>query len=212
MAGRWPHAEVIGIDTSAAMLDEARADPGRVRWLQDDVRRWDPPTPPDIIYSNAVLHWVPDHDDLLLRLLDSLRPGGVLAVQMPLSWHEPSHRLMRTVLAEGGGLGPIGQDELRERIGRPPVGSPDHYHRLLSSTATQLNVWRTTYYQQLHGENAVLEWVRGSALRPIVEGLGDAEGKRFLELYSAALAEAYPPEPDGSTLYPFPRVFFVATR
>jgi trans-aconitate 2-methyltransferase len=212
LADHWPDAEVIGTDTSTTMLDDARANPGRVRWVEGDVRMWDPPDPPDIIYSNAVLHWVPDHDELLLRLLRSLRPGGILAVQMPLSWHEPSHRLMRTVLAEGGGRGPIGQDELRERIGRQPVASPGHYHQLLSGDATRLNVWQTTYYQQLQGEDAVLEWVKGSALRPITEGLDGGDVARFLDLYTSALADAYPPGPDGSTLYPFPRVFFVATR
>lgn len=211
MANRWPDADVIAIDTSPDMLDAARAASGRVQWLEQDVRDWSPPAAPDVIYSNAMLHWVSDHDDLLVRLVRSLAPGGALAVQMPLSWHEPSHLLMRETLATGRNGHAIGPAGLRSRVGRPPVASPGHYHRLLRKVCKGLDVWQTTYYHELQGDDAVLEWVRGSALRPILEALEPADRELFLDVYRAGLRRAYPVTADGTTIYPFPRVFIVAT-
>jgi trans-aconitate 2-methyltransferase len=212
MADRWPNSTVIGTDTSADMLAEAAQVPSRVRWVEHDVRTWDPPERPDIIFSNAVLHWVPDHDELIVRLVESLAPQGLLGIQMPLSWREPSHRLMREILAGSGGSGPIGPQELRERLGRRPVADPGHYHSLLRSRCVRLDVWETVFYQELTGAEPVLEWVKGSALRPVLEGLDDIDRDRFLVVYRTELKSAYPRQPDGLTLYPFPRVFIVAER
>jgi trans-aconitate 2-methyltransferase len=212
MADRWPEAVVVGTDTSAEMLEAAGPTSTRVRWVEQDVRQWNPSEPPDIIYSNAVLHWVHDHDELLVRLVESLHPGGVLAVQMPLSWHEPSHRLMREILASGRNGSPLGPQSLRQQMADPPVASPGHYHRLLRTVADRVNVWQTTYYQELTGPDAVLEWVRGTALRPILDGLEPDDLELFLAVYRIALDDAYPPGADGRTIYPFPRVFMVASR
>jgi len=210
MADRWPGADVFGIDTSAEMLEAARATPSRVLWQEQDVRDWDPPEPPDVIYSNAMLHWVPAHDDLLLSLLRSLRPGGVLAVQMPLSWHDPSHRLMRETLAAGRDGQPIGPSELRSRVGRQPVAPPEHYYRLLRRVPSDVNVWQTTYFHVLQGEDGVFDWVRGSALRPILEALEPADCDVFIDNYREKLRDAYPAASDGTTVYRFPRLFIVA--
>lgn len=212
MADRWPRAEVVGTDTSAEMLTAAAQVPSRVRWVEHDVRTWDPAEPPDVIFSNAVLHWVPDHDELIVSLAASLASGGYLAIQMPLSWGEPSHRLMRVVLAGAGEDGRIGSEELRARVGRRPVADPEHYHTLLRPWCVDLDVWKTTFYQELTGDDAVLEWVRGTALRPILEGLADDDRARFLAAYRAELRSVYPRRPDGTTLYPFPRLFIVARR
>lgn len=212
MADRWPQAEVVGTDTSGDMLRKAAEIPSRVRWLEQDVREWAPSVAPDVIYSNAVLHWVPGHDDLLLRLAGSLRPDGVLAIQMPLSWGEPSHQLIREALAAGDGGQPIGSESLRSRLGRRPVAEPEHYQRLLGPVCGEVNVWKTVYYQQLRGSDAVLEWVKGTALRPVLEGLTEHETSLFLDSYSVRLRDAYPIAADGMTVYPFPRVFIVATK
>ncbi len=210
MSDRWPNADVIGTDTSTAMLADAALVPSRVRWVGQDVRAWDPPEHPDIIFSNAVLHWVPDHDGLIVTLAESLQPDGMLAIQMPLSWSEPSHRLMREVLGGTGEGGPIGPEELRERIGRRPVADPEHYHDLLRPLCADVDVWKTVFYQALSGDDPVLEWVKGTALRPILEELGDDDRDRFLATYRSKLRSAYPQRQDGTTLYPFPRLFIVA--
>ncbi len=136
MADRWPAAEVTGSDLSPEMLTEAATVPSRVSWEIGDVRNWQPDRGHDVIYSNAVLHWVDDHAELLPRLVSYLNPGGVLAIQMPLSWHEPSHQLMRATLATGGpGGSPLGDPALRQRYERPPVESPGWYHTILEPTS-----------------------------------------------------------------------------
>ena len=205
-AERWPGARVIGSDTSPEMLAAAAAEPSRVEWVRGDVRDWNPSEPPDLIYSNAVLHWVEGHEELFSALLRSLAPGGVLACQMPLSWSEPSHVLMRQALAARS----LGSAELRGRYERPPVAEPAWYYDLLTQLGASVDLWVTRYYQQLSGDDPVLEWVKGTALRPILEGLPPDEFDVFLADYREALRKAYPPAVDGTTLYPFPRLFIVA--
>ncbi len=213
MADRWPSAEVTGSDLSPEMLTEAATVPSRVSWEIGDVRNWQPDRGHDVIYSNAVLHWVDDHAELLPRLVSYLNPGGVLAIQMPLSWHEPSHQLMRATLATGGpGGSPLGDPALRQRYERPPVESPGWYHTILEPHVTELDIWETRYFQILDGPEPVYEWVSGTALRPILESLQRSELGRFVEVYRSALQEAYPSRPDETTIYPFPRLFIVATR
>ncbi|MFQ5553952.1 MAG: methyltransferase domain-containing protein [Acidimicrobiia bacterium] len=210
-AGRWPSARVVGSDSSEDMLIAARAMPGRIEWIQLDVRDWDPPQPVDVIFANAVLHWVEEHDELLPAMVRSLAPGGVLAVQMPLTWDEPTHRLMRETLAGGGsGNAALGEPELRAFYGRRNVEQPSWYHGLLKPIADRIEVWATTYYQTLTGEHAVLEWVKGTALRPLLESLPPDDLERFMSRYRPALREAYPESSDGSTLYPIPRLFLLA--
>lgn len=207
IADRWPDAHVVASDNSPEMLAEARLMPSKIEWRQLDATQWNPETPLDVIYSNAVLHWIPNHDELISRLLASLRPGGQLAVQMPLSWYEPSHELMRAILDEEQ----LGTPELRARYATPNVADPGHYADFLADRAATVDLWTTRYFQVLHGPDAVLEWVSGTGLRPIMEALGAAEYAVFINRYAPALRKAYPARDDGSTLFPFPRIFFVAT-
>lgn len=212
MASRWPGAEIVGVDGSEAMLDRARAEPGRITWVLGDIATWQASEPADVIYSNAALHWLGDHERLFVHLLDQLAPGGVLAVQMPLSFHAPSHELMREVLATGGAGGaPLGNAALRARYARPPVMQPAAYYAMLAPRARNLDIWKTEYLHVLEGRDAVFEWVKGTGLRPILEGLGAAERAEFESVYRKRLGQAYPPGPDGKTLYLFPRLFMVIT-
>lgn len=211
LAERWPSAEVVGVDHSPQMLAEAGAAPSRVRWLEADLRDWSPEQPPDVIFSNATLQWVDDHEALIPRLLEALAPGGWLAVQMPLSWDAPSHRLMRATLADGGAGGaPLGPPELRAALERPWVAEPAWYHALLADRARDIDVWETTYLHLLEGEDPVLAWVSGTGLRPILAALGPADRDAYLGAYAARLRTAYPPRADGRTVFPFRRVFAVA--
>lgn len=235
LAARWPRARVIGVDHSAEMIDAARAaavahpaDPtanptGNVaqgsgdfggrspEWQLASVETWKPEAAPDLIYSNATLHWVDDHASLFPRLLGELRAGGCLAVQMPMSWELPSHRLMRDTLQNGGPAGrALGSAELRAAVGRRWVHDPADYHRMLATCTATLDIWETEYLQELDGDDAVLEWVRGTGLRPILHGLDDAERTLFLAAYAARLREAYPKNARGRTLFPFRRLFLVA--
>ena len=156
---------------------------------------------------------IEDHASLFPRLVSHLAPSGVIAVQMPLSWDEPSHRLMRTILSTAGPEGvPLGPPELVQRYRRRPVADPDWYHDLLAPLVERLDIWQTRYVHVLHGENPVLDWVRGTALRPILQELDAPARGRFLDRYADAVRAAYPRRSDGATLLPFPRLFIVATR
>ena len=147
------------------------------------------------------------------RLLELLAPGGCLAVQMPQSWPLPSHRLMRETLAHGGPDGaPIGPAALRAALDHVWVQDASYYYDLLSPMSQTVDIWETEYVQVLEGDDPVLEWVSSTGLRPVLNGLADADRRTFLASYSAQLRAAYPVRANGQTLYPFRRLFIVATR
>ncbi len=213
MAERWPAATVYGLDSSTEMLEKAASEPSRVQWVEADISTWSPEASPDLIYSNATLQWVDGHQDLFPRLLSYVTPGGCLAVQMPLSWSMPSHRLMRETLADGGSdNSPIGDADLRAAVARKWVDDMEVYYDLLVSRTSHLDIWATEYLQVLEGADPVLEWVKGTGLRPILHGLNDAEREVFLATYRQRLRQTYPTRADGCTLYPFRRLFLVAVH
>jgi trans-aconitate 2-methyltransferase len=212
IAGRWPSAKVYGVDNSKEMLAKAMEESGKVQWIEADIATWSPDQPPDLIYSNATLHWVAGHRELFPRLVGFLKTGGCLAVQMPMSWEAPSHRLMRETLTNGGPGGqPLGSDELRRAVARKWVEDGRAYYELLVGCTRRLDIWETEYLQVLEGDQPVLEWVKATGLRPILTGLGQNEHRLFLEAYARRLRAAYPVQADGRTLYPFRRLFLVAT-
>lgn len=211
---RYPAAAVIGLDSSADMLDAAcRRLPG-IGFLRGDIAAWRAETPYDVILSNAALQWVPDHAALLPRLAGMLAPGGSLVVQMPDNHDEPSHALMRAVAAEAPWAAALAD----AASARTPIGRAEWYYALLRPVCTRVDIWRTTYFHVLgggvrgDGADAVVEWVRGTGLRPFLAPLGDEARDGFLARYRALVAQAYPPQPDGAVLLPFPRLFIVATR
>ncbi len=209
LARRWPGAAVIGVDGSAAMLAAARAAAGgpAIRWVEADLAGWHPPRPAELIFSNAALHWLPDHATLFPRLVADLAPGGVLAVQMPRNHDAPSHTEMAASVRAGpwaARLAPL----LREH----PVAPPAAYHDWLASQVTRLDIWETEYLHVLEGDHPVVEWTRGSALKPLLDALAADERSAFLADYTARIARAYPRRADGRTLFPFRRLFLVAVR
>lgn len=217
LADRWPDADVVGMDNSPEMLAQAAADSSgsaaRIRWQTGDLASWQPDSTPSVLYSNAVIQWVPDHDELVPRLWAMLPPGGCLAVQAPLSWDMRSHHLMRETLADGGPGGTaIGSAALRQAVGNRWVQDPDFYYDLLAPESAHLDVWTTEYQHVLTGDDAVLEWVTGTGLRPILNGLSDDDRETYLAEYRRRLNVEYPKRADGVTLYPFRRLFFVAVR
>ena len=206
---RHPGASVYGMDASAAMLEQARALNADVDWRQGDIAAWTPDRPADLIFANASLQWVPDHVGLIRRLTGALAPGGVLAVQMPLAWETLHHRTMRAVAAAGPWAGRLADRETIQAL-----LSPDHYYDALAEACDPVDVWSTTYLHALTGPDAVLEWMKGTALRPHLTALGDDAAMRdaYLSALGEALSVAFPRRPDGVTLLPFPRLFLVARR
>jgi trans-aconitate 2-methyltransferase len=202
---RFPDADVLGVDGSAAMLAKARAAAPGCRFVEADAAAWQPDEPPDLIYSNAALHWLPDHQVLFPRLLSLLAPGGCLAVQMPAMHDAPFRALQYTVAA---------RDPWAERLrgvgSAPPILDAGGYWDLLRPRAATLDLWETIYLHALRGEEAVVEWATGSSLRPFLEALPERERPAFRRAYADAIRPHYPRRADGTTLLPFRRLFLLA--
>jgi trans-aconitate 2-methyltransferase len=205
LAALNPGARLIGVDNSPEMLGRAAQEgPQGAFWVEADLKNWTAPEPAALIFSNAAYHWLEGHDRLFPRLLDSLAPGGKLAIQMPQNFQAPSHVLMRQIAA---------QEPFRETLApvllHDPVGTPQDYYDMLAPLTSSIDIWETEYAQILEGDDPVFNWVSGTALRPLMAALNDAEQARFATKYKAALRQAYPKQADGKTLFPFKRIFLV---
>jgi len=205
LARRWPDAAIEALDSSPEMVAAAR-DRG-VDASVGDVRSWVPQPDTDVVVSNAAMHWVPEHDELFVQWAGQLGAGSWIAVQMPGNFESPSHAAVRAV-ARRESFAKVLRD-IPFRVGAA-VATPAHYAELLIDAGCTVDAWETTYIHQLTGEHPVLDWISGTALVPVSERLDDQEYQRFRKELIPLLAEAYPPRPDGTTFFPFRRVFIVA--
>ncbi|WP_432562611.1 trans-aconitate 2-methyltransferase [Kineococcus sp. SYSU DK003] len=204
LARRWPGARVRGFDSSPEMIAKAPVDHG-VEFAVAAAQDFDA-TGVDVVVSNAVLQWIPEHRDLLRRWASQLAPGAWLAFQVPSNFDAPSHRLMRE-LADS----PPWRHRLAGVLrGSESVATPQEYLDLLAGAGLLADVWQTEYQQVLAGEDPVLEWVRGTGLRPVLQALDAASAAEFEREYAALLREAYPAR-DYGTPFPFLRTFAVST-
>lgn len=187
------------------MLERARPIEG-IDWVEGSIEEWSPDEPVDLLFSNAALQWVGDHHTLLPRLARCVATGGTLAIQMPRNYDGPSH----TILAETAQ-----SERWRERMGgvrrEAPVAEPEDYWRLLGGVVSHLDIWETIYLQVLDGKDPVAAWTRSTGARPYLAAAGEAAEEFFAD-YTVRLRRAYPPQPDGKTLFPFRRMFMVARR
>lgn len=216
LADRWPSARIVGIDSSTQMLDAARAldEGGRVEWVQADLATWSLNALgaiPDVVVTNATLQWIPRHLELIDTWARELRPGGWFALQVPGNYGAPSHRLMREVATRHARAG-----ELEAALKRGGSAEPATYLQVLTRAGCRVDAWETTYLHVLDPENQiadpVLEWVKGTGLRPVIDLLTEpAEREAFVQEYAARLREAYPRTPAGVIL-PFRRIFAVAEK
>lgn len=210
LAARWPGARVTGVDSSPEMLAAAAAHavPGRVGFVAGDARTWRPEAEVDVLVSNAVLHWLPGHGELMSRWAGALAPGGWLAVQVPGNFRSPTHTVLADLCRS-----PRWSAELAAFAPRADAAlEPVEYLEVLTAAGLAADVWETTYLHVLTGEDPVLGWVRGSVLRPVLTALDDDAAARLTAEYAAGLRAAYPRRPDGTTVLPFRRVFAVGSR
>jgi len=207
LAARYPSAQIVGIDTSEAMLTAARKRLPSVVFEQCDIARWQPPAPVDLAFANAALQWVPGHEQLLPRLLAAIAPGGALAVQVPDNLDEPSHALMREVIQDARFVG-FARDAAAARSRILPA---QRYYDLLARHAA-VDVWRTTYYHVMSDAAAIVQWLRSSGLKPFLEALPPELQAEFIAAYERRIDGAYPPRADGTRMLAFPRLFIVAQR
>jgi len=205
---RFPDAEVTGIDSSPAMLVAARKRLPQCRFIEADIGQWQPEQGIDLLFANAVFHWVPDHAKVLARLAEALAPGGVLAVQMPDNLAEPLHVLAAQTAIEGPWAARLARaTEVREQI-LDPAG----YYDVLKPGMARVDIWRTAYNHPLDGPEGIVEWNKSTGLRPFLDPLDAEAQKAFLADYTRRIAEAYPRHPDGKVLLRFPRIFLLVIR
>lgn len=208
LVARFPSATVIGTDNSQAMLDSAKKRLPAALFELSDISTWQPDTAPDLIYANAALQWVGDHETLLPKLFAMLAPGGVLAVQMPDNRDESTHRLMRELASETPWEHHIGP----AASVRTKLLTLDAYYDLLAPQAAQLDVWRTAYQHPMNSAAAIVEWVSATGLRPFVDPLPTDLRASYLAEYERRIDAAYSVRSDGKRLFAFPRLFIVAVR
>jgi trans-aconitate 2-methyltransferase len=205
---RFPRAEVIGIDSSPAMLEDARQRLPGARFELGDLSSWAAASPPDLLFANAVFQWVPDHPTVLRRLLGTLASGGVLAVQMPDNLDEPTHALMR----EAASCGPFAARLAKAAAARGHLPQPSAYYDLLKPLSAGVDIWHTIYHHVLDGPAAIVEWVKSTGLRPFLDALEPRQRPDFLASYLEKIAAAYTARVDDKVLLRFPRLFIVARR
>jgi len=179
LAEHWPQARIIGIDSDAAMLRKASSTASAIDWQKADIAAWRPSVAPDLIFSNAALHWLDDHPQLLPALIAQLADGGVLAVQMPSNFTSPSHQILRKLTDDYRWQQTLGGIEMGK------VLTPAEYHRLLSPHCRHLDIWETTYWQALGGDDAIIEWMKGTTLVPYLSRLDEVAREQFLAAYRA---------------------------
>ena len=204
---RWPGAVVVGVEGSAEMVAAGQKAAPEVEWLHQDLGAWHPGGRYDLIYSNAALHWLPDHARLFPSLMERVEPGGILAVQMPRNFGAPSHLLIAETVLNGPW-----RSKLEHLITPPPVLQPAFYHDLLAPQSENIDIWETEYLQVLQGENPVKEWTKGTWLMRYLDALQGQDKAAFEAAYGERIANAYPLNSAGQTLFPFRRLFIVVQR
>jgi trans-aconitate 2-methyltransferase len=205
---RYPQARITAVDLSEAMLAVAAERAPGAEFGRADINEWRPPEPFDLVFADSSLQWIGDHQTLFARLMEWLAPGGMLAVQMPDNRQEPSHALMRMIAADGpwaNRLVPVAKT-------RAFIADHNDYYRWLRPLSAALDIWQTTYIHPLEGVEGIVDWFRGSALRPFLAPLAPDEREEFLARYRRDLGESYSAEEDGRVLFVYPRLFLLARK
>ncbi|EOE5319551.1 trans-aconitate 2-methyltransferase [Providencia rettgeri] len=198
----YPLARIIGVDNSPAMLVEAKKNLPDCQFINANIETWVPEIKQDLIFANASLQWLPDHNLLFPHLVNQLKSNGILAIQMPNNWNEPTHALMRKVANE----------QTISAVNRTALLSIAEYYDLLSTTHCSVDIWQTTYYHVMPSIDSIIDWLSVTGLRPYLENLGKKQTKQFLARYHELLTEAYPTQDNGHVLMPFPRLFIIARK
>ena len=205
---RWPQAHITGMDSSADMIATARRSYPHQHWIEADISTWQSPHRLDLIFSNAALQWVDNHAILLPRLMNMLNPAGALAVQMPPNDHSAA---AHTLISELAASGPW-RDKFPVPVRRWYCHELEFYYDLLSTQSTRLDLWTSQYIHILNSASDIVEWYKGTGLRPYLDALPPADREAFITAYRNLVTTAYPPQRDGRVLFAFRRLFLIAYK
>jgi trans-aconitate 2-methyltransferase len=211
LASHWPDAEIAGFDSSAAMLETARKSRPERQWIEGDIVAWASGSGPhyDVVFANASLQWIPDHAANFPRLLARVAPAGAFAAQLPGNHKGPIHQTMRDIAASTAWRKWFPSGRVREWHSSDLA----HYYDMLAPHAARLDTWETTYLHIMSAAEDIVEWYKGSGLRPYLEAIGEESVRqRFVAEYLEAIRPLYPPRSDGKVLFPFRRIFMIAYR
>jgi len=205
---KWPEAEIYGLDSSAEMITQARAADDSIHWILSDIKDWNPDQPFDLIFSNAALQWVPDHETIFPQLIAHLKPAGGLAVQLPYHYESPLHRIIQEVSH---------QSKWSHLMEGPRTALIQHdtsfYYELLSPLCRKVKLWETRYYHLMADAEAILNWISGTGLRPYLEALESDDARaEFKQFVLDGYRQAYPKQTDGKVIFPFCRQFMQAYK
>lgn len=206
LAQRWPQARIEALDSSPEMVAAARE--RGIDAVVGSVTDWAPAADTDVVISNAVLHWIPDHAELVVRWARELAPGAWLAFQVPGNFEAPSHRALQEVARRDAFAEALRDIPFQDKV----TQAPEVYAGLLTDTGCAVDAWETTYVHELTGQTPVLDWITGSALTAVKSRLSEEAWQRYRAELAPLLAQAYPARPDGRTFYPFRRIFVVARK
>ncbi|KAE8372184.1 S-adenosyl-L-methionine-dependent methyltransferase [Aspergillus bertholletiae] len=208
LAHRYPNAHLVGMDSSPDMIQKAKATLPAYEFSVEDLRSYSPPPSVDLFFSNAVLQWLKKEERIAVvkDLMETQPSGGVFAFQVPDNLMEPSHVLMREVAGSGPWASTLSD------VGRDTFQSPHEIYNELKDLSSEVKIFRTEYYHSLEDHSAIVEWVKGTGLRPYVDPLSPQEQEAFLREYLKRLESAYPKLVDGRVLLPYPRLFVIAVR
>lgn len=206
---RWPHARIIGIDSSQDMLKEAKATYSDLEFTLGDIAHFAPLEKPDCIFANASLQWVSDHEALIPRLLGLLKPQGILAIQMPNNFHYPSHQTSIRLLENNKAWQPLLKTVRYGHLTHPFYQAAYYYDLLAQSGAASIQLWETEYFQEIESHQAIFSWVQGTGLRPILSQMEKADQSAFEKAYVAEISKAYEVQKNGKILLPYKRLFMV---
>lgn len=212
LKNRWPHAKVIGLDSSLNMLETAKATYPEITFIQADIASFTPIEKMDCLFANASLQWLDNHETLIPKLLQSLKANGVLAIQMPNNFHAPTHQVTLQVLQNHPAWKPLLKKLRYGLLTEPFYHLPWYYDLLIKAGAKNVQLWETEYFQEMPNYQAIFEWMKGTALRPVLSAMDEPSAVQFAETYIEAISQAYPLQINHNVLLPFRRLFMVGYR
>ena len=209
---RWPHAKVVGLDSSLNMLGAAKAAYPDIDFIQGDIAHFSPDEKIDCLFANASLQWLDDHQTLIPKLLQWLNSGGIFGIQMPNNFHCPSHQVIISVLQSHKAWQPFLKNLRYGMLAESLYKLPWYYDLLISAGASDLQIWETEYFQEMSDHEEIFNWIKGTALRPVLSAMDTDDQSKFASVYIKTIAKAYPIQKNNKILLPFQRIFMMGYR